>query len=117
MKSEIAAAIQYGNYRVATKAIQQSKPTLKIPHKTSGVDDFLSALMEGEKTVPKNISKSSNVLNEKINQTSVGNKTPEEIQDKEKRQKNGSVVETNENIVSENGPAEIRKVKAVLRRC
>ena len=40
LKSEIASAVQYGNYRVATKAIQQPKVILKVPPGNSGVEYF-----------------------------------------------------------------------------
>ena len=51
LKSEIASAVQYGNYRIATKAIQQSKVALKIPQKNSSVEEFLSDLIDGENTI------------------------------------------------------------------
>lgn len=50
-KSEIAFAVQYGNYRIATKAIQQMKVSLKTNKKNSGVEDFLSALLREEKPI------------------------------------------------------------------
>ena len=41
LKSEIAAAIQYANFRVSTKAIQQSRVALKIPDQNQGIDEVL----------------------------------------------------------------------------
>ena len=54
LKSEIAAAIQFGNFRITKKGIQQSRVALKIPQQNQGIEDFFSTIMTGEE-VPSNM--------------------------------------------------------------
>ena len=115
LKSEIASAVQYGNYRVATKAIQQSKVTLKIPQKNSGVEDFLSNLMEGEKPREKIALKHPNTVEEKMNKRSYGNKFSEEKEVKYKKQKNQPPIGTTKIMFSDNNPPENLKSKQNLK--
>ena len=48
LKNEVAAAVQYGNYRMTTMGIQQSKIKMRIPTNNPGLDSYIEIIISGE---------------------------------------------------------------------